>query len=352
MSRAFVLLTFALLCVGVGACGRSSATPDRTVQADAGAEEITKYGQQADGGERQAILALVSDFYRAAAADDGARACSLIYSVMAEEIPAVYGRSPGPPSLRGATCAAVMAKLFRRVPGQPANILATTEVTGVRVKGRRGIALLRSRGLPAGYLPVERELGSWRVAALIGNPLPGMSQADGGAGSFGSEVTTGGQLPSSASAPKYPGRDAADGDDDGSANDDWPVLNFGHAADASQRHAIAATVGRFYSAAAGDDGARACETVYAVTAEAIPEDYAQTPGLQGAGCAGVLSKVFAREHHKLLVDATALKVGKVRVQAAKALAFVFLGSYPEPYVELHQQGAAWKMQSLRQIGLP
>lgn len=133
-----------------------------------GIGSIETYGHEASAADRRAITTLVTHYYAAAATDDGAKACSLIYSIIAEGIPEDYGQPPGPAALRGKTCAAVMSKLFRRIPGQPAAVLATTRVIGVRVKGRNATVLLHSKAMRVGEIHVERELGTWKIGALIG----------------------------------------------------------------------------------------------------------------------------------------------------------------------------------------
>lgn len=148
--------------------GSSTTHTSRETEAGA-AKNISTFGHAATGAEKRAITALVRAYYAAAAADDGAKACSMIYSIFEEAIPEDYGQPPGPPELRGTTCAVVLSKLFRHVPGQPPSVLAKTEVTGVRLRGRVGYAQLRSSAMPAGEIGLEREHSSWKLSSLIGS---------------------------------------------------------------------------------------------------------------------------------------------------------------------------------------
>lgn len=134
-------------------------------------DDAATYGYPANGSDRRAITALVRTYYAAAAADDGAVACTLIYSTLADSVAEDYGRPPGPAALRGSTCRAVMTKLFRRVPDQPAAVLARTEVTGVRVYQGRGFALLHSSAMPHGEVAVARQGDRWRLQWLIGREV-------------------------------------------------------------------------------------------------------------------------------------------------------------------------------------
>lgn len=129
---------------------------------------ISIYGQAASGADRQAIIELVKRYYKAAAADDGRAACALLYPTLAKAVPEDYGRPPGPPATRGKTCAIVLSKFFKRVPGQPVSSLATTKVTGVRVRGEHAFAQLSSTAIPTGEMSLLRQGRRWRVEALIG----------------------------------------------------------------------------------------------------------------------------------------------------------------------------------------
>jgi hypothetical protein len=110
----------------------------------------------------------VKRYYAAVAAGDGAAACSLMSSGLSKSITQGFGRSA---ALRGKGCAGILALLFKRRSGQSAASLAEIEVTGVRIKGDRGFALLHSKLMPSGEITVDREGGAWKVGALIGGSL-------------------------------------------------------------------------------------------------------------------------------------------------------------------------------------
>jgi hypothetical protein len=346
------------ICVLVGACGgankgtnaastatTSAAAP--TPAPSAQAKAITEYGQEASPADKQAITALVNRYYVAAAADDGATACTLIYSPLSESVAEDYGQAPAPASLAGKTCQVVMSKLFRQVPGQPSAVLATTEVTGVRVKGKKGYALLRSKTMPEGDITLQRELGTWRIGTLIGDALPGSPSP--------APTSTG---PGKAAPPHYdePGtpkvKDANDGDDDAGSNDDEPVIDFGQAASATDQKVITTLVKRFYAATSIADGAATCSLIYNVVAEAIPENYEQSPGLKGHTCSEVMTKVFTKRRPQTIRERRRLKVTRVRVEGVKGVVMVYVGKRPEPYFLVHRQGAEWKMQTMSAIRLP
>jgi hypothetical protein len=133
---------------------------------------ILAYGHAASAAEVQAVTAVVKRYYAAASAGDGATACSLIYSILAESIAEDYGRPPGPPALRGKTCAVVMSKLFKQRHQQLTADVFTLKVTGVRVDGKRGSALLSFRRMPDRHILVHRERGAWKIYTLLDAGLP------------------------------------------------------------------------------------------------------------------------------------------------------------------------------------
>lgn len=129
------------------------------------------YGHAASTTDRQAIASVVKTYYTAAAAGDGAKGCSLMYSLFAEEIPEVYGEPPGPPWLRGTTCPAVMSKVFKRRRRQMIIDHTTLRVTAVRVKRLRALVMLSFDNMPQRDILVHREHHAWKVDNLLDTDL-------------------------------------------------------------------------------------------------------------------------------------------------------------------------------------
>lgn len=127
------------------------------------------FGRAASAADRRTIAALVKRYYAAAAASDGAKACPLIYSTLEQAIPEDYGQPPGPVYSRGKTCAVVMSEYFAHFHRQLAGAFA---VTGVRVEGRQARVLLGSKTVPASFVTLRRERGTWKINELLGQPLP------------------------------------------------------------------------------------------------------------------------------------------------------------------------------------
>jgi hypothetical protein len=187
-----MLLAVASLSVGVTACGGTgkSTSSDAHASSDTGSATTSAsttpthppaesnaddkvHDQPAGEPDKREITQLVNRYYAAAADDDGAKACSLLFSSIAASVPEDYGQAPGPLDIRGKTCAVVMSKLFKHVHGQSSADLATTKVTEVRINSEDGVVQLSSRGMPKGEIIVEREGHGWKVAVLIGSrPRP------------------------------------------------------------------------------------------------------------------------------------------------------------------------------------
>ncbi|MGC2373174.1 MAG: hypothetical protein WA484_04790 [Solirubrobacteraceae bacterium] len=131
---------------------------------------ISGFGHAADARDEHAVTVVVKRYYEAAAAGDGATACSLTYPIFAKAIPEDYGQEPGPSYLRGAkTCAAVMSLFFEH---EHQRLTAALEVTGVRMGDGEALVLLGSKTESASFVALKRSHGAWRVDELLGFPLP------------------------------------------------------------------------------------------------------------------------------------------------------------------------------------
>lgn len=128
-------------------------------------EKVLYYGHAADPADQSASIALVRRYFAAAAAENGATACSLLVPFIAESVVEDEGQSPG---LHGGTCAAVMAKLFRRDHRLLALKNDTLKVIDVRVAGGKALAVLDFPTIPEVRQLVERRVaGRWRLLELL-----------------------------------------------------------------------------------------------------------------------------------------------------------------------------------------
>ena len=130
-----------------------------------------RYGHAASSADKHTISMLLKSYYEAAADDDGERACRMLYSLLAEEIPELYGEQPGTSALSGKTCPVVMAKFFKQYRRQLPSEAATIKVTTVRVKRNRAIAIMSFLSMPRRDILVHREYRTWKVDELMDTGL-------------------------------------------------------------------------------------------------------------------------------------------------------------------------------------
>lgn len=143
---------------------------------DAGGDddlEILDFGHAASIAQTRIITSLVKRYYAAAAADEGRVICRLLYSLYSEVIVENNGRPPGPPSLRGKTCTVVLSKIYAQQHKQMAADVATLHVIGVRVEGKKALALLHFAGKEEPrHIEIHKEFGTWKIDALLDAPMP------------------------------------------------------------------------------------------------------------------------------------------------------------------------------------
>jgi hypothetical protein len=134
---------------------------------------VLDFGQEANASYTRAITTLIKRYYAAAYTENGTKACSLIYSTLAEAVPEDYGQSPpGPAYMSGTSCPAVMTLLFKHFHPQLALEYPKLKVARVRLIEHHGIAILSFGSLPERQIPVAREGHTWKVQALLDSELP------------------------------------------------------------------------------------------------------------------------------------------------------------------------------------
>jgi hypothetical protein len=151
-----------------------------------------------------------------------------------------------------------------------------------------------------------------------------------------------------------------DKDSDGNAydvpHDNNTILHYGHPAGAADDRAIRDLVNRYYAAAFTSDGAKACSLLYSTLAEAVPEDYGQSPPapayMRGTTCQAVMTLFFKHEHRRLAAMLPKLKIARVRLEEHHGLVVLSFGKLPERQIRVAREGHLWKVQSLFDSDLP
>jgi hypothetical protein len=128
-------------------------------------EKVLFFGHAANSAERQTSVALITDYYAAAAAENGAKACSLLASFIAESVVENYGNTA---ALRGKSCAVVMSKLFKQKHQMLVGESASLKVIRVRVEGDKALAFLYFPEIPEVRQITERRTGeTWKILDLL-----------------------------------------------------------------------------------------------------------------------------------------------------------------------------------------
>jgi hypothetical protein len=207
----FAALAIAVFGVGASACGEArprahasastatgaatSTTVTAAIQASTNADsdkdndigapgdDITnhravEFGQDASASDRRAVTALIKRYYAIALAGDGTKACSMLYSPIAESVVNDYASPPGqpagPPYMHGArTCPDAMRLLFEHFHRQLAVETPRLKVTRVRLEEHHGVAILNfGPSLPEREIAIGREGRIWKMQALLDGELP------------------------------------------------------------------------------------------------------------------------------------------------------------------------------------
>lgn len=194
----------ALLCLGAGACGGTTADSSRTAAATgiAAQEHIPQgtvvdgylhydedaptddgpargddagewsFGRAATPAEQRAFATVLKAFYAAAAAGDGAAACAQIAPELvrsadpARTLPPEYSPQPGS-ALSGGGCARVESLVFSVDRPQFAAQSSTLRLLDARVNGVEGLAILGFRTTGERMIALRRVGGAWKLDALL-----------------------------------------------------------------------------------------------------------------------------------------------------------------------------------------
>jgi hypothetical protein len=153
---------------GDGDVDRLSMTPSDTDN-----DAVPEFGPPAGPADRRAMLGLIGRYYAAAAAGDGARACSMLYALTIESILEEHHHDAGPVARQRDTCRRVMSGLFRQRRRElQEDIARPYNVLSLQVQGNRGYALVRfpaKHELREVQLRLHRDQGGWKMAVALDN---------------------------------------------------------------------------------------------------------------------------------------------------------------------------------------
>lgn len=129
-------------------------------------------GRPTGEADARAVAAVVKRYFAAAAREQGAAACALLYLPFEELVAQTYGGVGAAPAMRGNSCAEVASKLFRQQHRQLRDA-ASAKVATVRVTFSRGIAQFGfGASRPKLYTMLHRERGRWKMYELLYSEHP------------------------------------------------------------------------------------------------------------------------------------------------------------------------------------
>jgi hypothetical protein len=170
------LLSAAVLAASIPACGGEDEQDSPSASTDGGDGTVMRddsnveaYGRGADAASEAAIGAVVTGFFDANAARDGAKACRLLSSTTKRQLGLTLGQSP---ELKGKGCSAILTRLFGLQSPQYRAAIKDIKVTGARLQGDRGFVLLEARAIPGDAIPIRREGDVWKLGAVEATALP------------------------------------------------------------------------------------------------------------------------------------------------------------------------------------
>jgi hypothetical protein len=137
-----------------------------------GDDSFRGYGHPVSTADKLAVTALLKRYYAAAAAANGATACTLLNSKIEGSVVENLGRPPEPAYFRGNTCATVMSKVFALNHRQLSAYAARLTVSTVLLNRTGALAVLDFKTLPGRVIAVTREHGVWKVGSLLDDELP------------------------------------------------------------------------------------------------------------------------------------------------------------------------------------
>ena len=180
MSRRVLIASCLVLCLAaLSACGGSSGdsqgtsatvpgggarTVEEPFRTPGGDNSILEAGRAASPAELAQAAAVLHAFLGARAAGDWQRVCLQMTPALARSIGPLLKLGP-------ADCAKALARLSTGVPERTLRAGARVRVGALRVMGRRGFLLFHGPAGEALYIPVGRDGGGWKIAAIAPSAL-------------------------------------------------------------------------------------------------------------------------------------------------------------------------------------
>ena len=135
-------------------------------RAKGGDNSLQDSGSEASSSELDQAAAALHGYLDARAAGAWADACSYMASGVAESLAQFAGGT------RGQGCPQLLAALSAGMPDYVKQIITQADVGSLRVDGDSGFLLFHGAHNTDYFMPMAREDGKWKVAALAASALP------------------------------------------------------------------------------------------------------------------------------------------------------------------------------------
>jgi hypothetical protein len=164
-----------MLAVGLAGCGggtsstagSATAPPSTAGEEQRGGEaSIEEFGSEAEGSDREEILAVFAGYMNTIADRDYGAACSDLAAAVQSGLEQLAGKAAA-----GKGCAALLPKLLAPTASQIAREQANGKIAKVRVEGDRAFVVFKAPGAKLYQLTMVREDGEWKAATAAASVL-------------------------------------------------------------------------------------------------------------------------------------------------------------------------------------
>ncbi len=160
---------------GGGGGGSSAAAGGAAAfESKGGDNSIQRFGGEAGGSELEQAAASLHAFLDARAAGDWTKACANMAAGVTKSLQQLSGSAQrmhgGGHHAMG--CPQLMAAMSAGMPAYLRHDLTQAKVGALRVEGARAFLLYRGAHRTNYFMPMSREGGQWKVAALAASALP------------------------------------------------------------------------------------------------------------------------------------------------------------------------------------
>lgn len=125
-----------------------------------GEASIEEFGSEAEGSEREAVLAVFTGYLNAIAEEDYPAACSHLAATVRSSLTQLAGEASR------SACAALLPKLLAPTAPRIAHEQANGRITKVRAEGDRAFVVFRAPGAELYQLTMIEEGGEWKATTV------------------------------------------------------------------------------------------------------------------------------------------------------------------------------------------